>query len=80
MAMAMLSERLNDHKSAIAYYNEITGMSDDEQSRPEILMKIAENQVLAGNFLEAISLCEIIRSMPGGKEIMKYDIHTKALI
>lgn len=78
--LAMLSERLRENSSAIAYYEEIMSMDESEQKNPTLLMKIAENQMHDKNYIEAISFLEIVSMLPEGKEYIDQNVYKKALI
>ena len=78
--LALLSERLNDYKDAVAYYQEILQLGESQQENPEILMKIVKNQIADGQFIEAVSVFDLIMMMPNGKRCFDEKLYCTALI
>ena len=78
--LALLSERLKDYQDAIAYYIELQRLAESEQGNSEILMKIVQNQMADGNFIEAVSVFDLILMTPNGKKCIDEKLYLSALI
>ena len=78
--LAILCEKLRSYKDAIGYYQEIINLDETEQRNPDLLMKIARNQIDDKNFVEAVSLFDFIRMIPTGKEFIDQKLYITALI
>ena len=78
--LANLCEKLRNYKDAIGYYQEIINLDENGQNNPELLMKIAKNQIDDKNFVEAVSLFDLIRMISTGKECIDQKLYITALI
>ena len=78
--LALLSERLNDYKDAVAYYQEVLRLDESQQENPEILMKIVKNQIADGKFIEAVSVFDLIMMTPNRNRCIDEKLYFTALI
>ena len=78
--LAVLSERLNNYKEAISYYEDIISMEDDEKEIPKHLAGVATNQMKDSNYIAAVTVLDLARTHPEGKTCIDKNIYLKCLV
>lgn len=78
--LAVLSERLNNYKEAISYYEEIINLEESAIETPKLMLNIGTNQMKDSNFVAALTVFEIVRSHPQGKKHIDQNMYIKCLV
>ena len=78
--LAVLSERLNNYKEAISYYEDMISMEDDVKEIPKHLASVATNQMKDSEYIAAVTVLDIARTHPEGKTCIDKKIYLKCLV
>ena len=78
--LAVLSERLNNYKEAVTYYNELLKLEENVEQAPKLMLNIARNQMQDKKFIAALTAFDMIRSHPEGDSLIDQNMYRKCLL